>query len=287
MEFRPLTLADQNIYNAYHQTASRLGSEASFATPYIWASSFRTQIYIGHDFVCLSCQDKNEPPYFLMPVGPGDRTACIQMLYEKCKADGVPFVLKYLRKEDIPLVEAAIPVPLSVSAPRDVADYIYETASLISLSGKKLHAKRNHVNAFKAAYSYTTEEMNANNLADAKAFVLARCKDDAEILAMEKLFAEYFTLQFTGMLLKVDGQLVAVTVGESLASRTALIHVEKADISYTGAYATINQLFLETFFSHTLYVNREEDLGIDGLRRAKLSYRPAFLLDKYTVSEIV
>ncbi len=99
------------------------------------------------------------------------------------------------------------------------------------------------------------------------------------------MFSLYFYLGLTGMILFVEGTVAAVTVGEKITDDTALIHLEKADTEFLGSYPAVNQLFVSNFFANTRYINREEDMGIEGLRKAKLSYRPAFLLEKFTVTE--
>ena len=226
----------------------------------------------------------------------GHLAACLATLWNEefitdslgiSKAENRPFVMIGVYEEDIQIVKAALPaISLSAHASRSIAEYIYDANSLLTLSGKKLHTKRNHVNTFKNTYNYRTEKIDSHNLAEAADFVYAHCNSDEESVAMHRFFDAYLSLNVVGMLLYVDNQLVAVTAGEFINDETALIHLEKADTDFSGAYAAVNQLFIENYFATAKYVNREEDMGIEGLRRAKMSYRPSFLLEKYQITEV-
>lgn len=286
MEFQTIKKDDREIYETHYTAGCRMGSDTSFVTPYAWANSFHTNLYIEDDAICMRGQSRTGEYYYMLPTKAPGAERMLRKLYDYCHDTGLPFTLRWLQKEELPLLEKVFPGKLSFTEVRDAAEYVYETESLITLSGKKLHAKRNHVNAFRTAYQYEIRPINTESLADARAFVLARCNSEEETLAMQRLFDIYLPFSLVGMALYVDGQMIAVTVGENIGCSTALIHLEKADTDYTGAYAAVNQLFIENFFSHTKYVNREEDMGIEGLRRAKLSYRPAFLLEKFTVTEV-
>lgn len=285
MEFHQIVPEDKEIYEKHYKAVYRQTSDAAFATPYVWAPSFHTELYAEEDILCMQGKNRQGVPYYMMPAGTGDKAGFLRKLYERCHDLGIPFSLHWLSREDVALVTEIFPEKLQITESRNSAEYVYETEALRTLSGKKLHAKRNHVNAFKSAYAYTTADITENTLDAARDFVLARCNSEEETVAMERLFDAYFYLELTGMLLYADGQLAAVTAGEQINEDTALIHLEKADTNFTGAYPAVNQLFIENYFSHTKYINREEDMGIEGLRKAKLSYRPAYLLEKFTAVE--
>ncbi len=286
MDFQPIKQQDKKIYETHYRAGCRMGSDTSFVTPYAWANSFHTNLYIENDAICMRGRSRNGEYYYMLPTGAKGAEALLRKLYEYCHDNSLPFTLRWLQKEELPLLEKLFPGKLSVTEVRDAAEYVYDTASLITLSGKKLHAKRNHVNAFRAAYAHEIRTIDADTIDEARSFVLAHCNSEEEKLAMIRLFDVYLPFSLIGMAIYVDGKMIAVTVGENIGCNTALIHLEKADTEYTGAYAAVNQLFIENFFSHTKFVNREEDMGIEGLRRAKLSYRPAFLLEKFTVTEV-
>lgn len=285
MEFRHIVPEDKTEYEKHYKYKYRIASDASFATAYAWAEGYGTTVLFQNDVACLKGKSDSPSPYFMMPVGPGDRTKFIKSLYDYCHDMNIMFSLHWALKEDIPFIENLFGDKVKIVSSRDSADYIYETASLLTLSGKKLHAKRNHVNAFKAKYTFDIAGISKSNMDAVCAFVLQHCKTEEEKHAMIRMFSNYFQLNLVGMILYVDHHVVAVTVGEKITEDTALIHLEKADISYQGAYPAVNQLFVSNFFADTRYINREEDMGIEGLRKAKLSYHPAFLLEKFTVTE--
>ncbi len=287
MEFRPIVPEDKEEYEKYYRSQYRIASDASFATTYAWAKCFSTTVCVADDVLCLKGKSDSPVPYFMMPIGFGDKEKFLHNLYAYCKDLSIHFSLHWLLREDISIVKKVFGEKIKIEPNRNGAEYVYETSALRSLSGKKLHAKRNHVNAFKSAYSFSFTEINADNITEAERFVLLHCKTDDEKIAMKRLFDLYFFLRLQGMILYVDGKIVAVTAGEKITHDTALIHLEKADVAYSGAYPAVNQLFIENFFSDTIYVNREEDMGIEGLRKAKLSYHPAFLLEKFTVTEVI
>ncbi len=287
MEFHPIELSDKQEYTKQYRVACRMSSDVSFTTPYVWAPSFHTELCIENDILCMQGKNREGVPYYMMPVGSGDKAAFLKKLYERCHDLGIPFSLHWLQREDVEVMESLFPGKLTVQESRNSAEYVYETESLRTLSGKKLHGKRNHVNAFKSAYTSEIMDITAENIDRARHFVLTRCNSAEETLAMERLFDSFFDLGLTGMLLYAGGSLAGVTAGELIRDDTALIHLEKADTDFTGAYAATNQLFVENYFAQTKYINREEDMGIEGLRRAKLSYRPVFLVEKFTVTEAV
>ena len=179
---------------------------------------------------------------------------------------------------------------------RDYADYVYEAEKLATLSGKKLHSKRNHINRFKILYEerWDYERLTEDNVEECFQMALEwrnlnEVDEDEEknaemsvTLNSLRLFRE---LQLTGGILRVDGKIVAFTLGEPLNEDTFVVHIEKALADVEGAYTVINQQFVEhEILGKYKYVNREDDVGQEGLRKAKLSYKPAFLVEKGTVT---
>ena len=166
----------------------------------------------------------------------------------------------------------------------DDEDYIYETEKLISLSGKKYHSKRNFVNRFEASYSYEYMPLTGENaLSCLPALEEWFARHHEKMLfyfdeheALLELLHNFDALGLKGAAIKIDGKIRAMTIGEFLPPDTAHIIIEKADIDYPGLYAVINQKFLEHEWAGTKLVNREEDMGVEGLRKAKQSYHPVF-----------
>ena len=159
------------------------------------------------------------------------------------------------------------------------------------LSGRKYHSKRNHLKKIKGdEYSYS--KLTDNDIDDCLSFAVSsynknKAYDDfsqvCEQFAIDTYFRYYHELGLKGGVLKKDGKVIAFTLGERLNSDTFGVHIEKAEPLIDGAYPAINNYFAAENASELLYINREEDLGIEGLRKAKQSYHPAFMIEKYTL----
>ena len=178
-----------------------------------------------------------------------------------------------------------------VSLSRDLADYFYSTGDLINLSGKKFHQKRNHVNSFVSKYSYTYIQVKADD-PDSLKLLKSACdtlydensgQDLAdEYIAINEMIENFKVLGLAAGVIVCDGKPIAYSIGEKMSDDTALIHFEKADKNYSGSFAAINKMFASHEFADTLFINREEDMGLEGLRKAKLSYHPVRLGEYYT-----
>ena len=184
----------------------------------------------------------------------------------------------------------------NITPERDRFDYVYLAQDLINLSGRKFHGKKNHLNAFRkeypdAKYLPITEEL------------IPKCREELNVwyemhrrtnpdnaficyeqAAIHEIFDHFDAFKIKGGAILIDNKVVAFTFGERLNSDTAVIHVEKADPTIRGIYAAINQSFVEHEWSDMIYINREEDMGIEGLRQAKESYRPIKLIEKFNAT---
>ena len=173
---------------------------------------------------------------------------------------------------------------------RDSADYVYEREKLAALSGKKLHGKRNHINRFKDNHQWSYEKLNDENQLEALAMLMEwkmqNCAPEdlekhEEICVSKNSLIYYKELGLVGGILRADGKIVGLSLGEPAVNPdTFVVHIEKAFPDVQGAYPMINQQFVLHEMEGFTYVNREEDMGEEGLRKAKMSYRPAFMLEK-------
>jgi hypothetical protein len=162
---------------------------------------------------------------------------------------------------------------------------------LLLLQGKKYQPKRNHINKFKKLYNYQYNNMTQEDIPECiemhKQWVLTHCKRgstgfDNETCATSKALQLFSKLELKGGVLRVDGKVVAFTIGSAINHSTFDVCIEKALPCYDGAYSMINQQFVEHQLTAYQYINREEDAGEEGLRKAKLSYHPVKLIDKYS-----
>jgi hypothetical protein len=193
-------------------------------------------------------------------------------------------------------------VKLSIKKIEAISDYIYSTESLITLAGKKLSSKRNHINKFMREYGeFEYVELQKEHIDECKrifdqwcekneASGACDCKEDSpecEQWACYELLDNWDHFpDLKGALIKVNGSFEAFTIGEMLNDDTAVIHIEKGNTDIHGIYAVINKEFVSRTFSHTKYINREEDMGKSGLRKAKMSYMPITKVYKYTICPI-
>ncbi len=175
------------------------------------------------------------------------------------------------------------------SAGRDFCDYLYEAQDLITLRGKRFAGQRNHINKFKSLYDAYFAEISEDTLPLARAF----CRDyfegfgkktevsDYEYAALSYQLDHWSAYGQCGGLLVCEGRAIALSIGEVVGD-TLIVHTEKADIRFEGAYPMMVQSFARAFAGNVRYINREEDLGLEGLRTSKLSYHPVALLEKFT-----
>ncbi len=178
---------------------------------------------------------------------------------------------------------------------RDGFDYIYLKENLCELKGKKYHSKRNHISAFKKKYNYTFESLSDQNTADILAcsenwYSENLDKTDKSLLAekkgIETLLNNKEKLGITGGALRVDGKIIAFTLASFINGKTVDIHIEKALKEYDGAYAVINNEFAKSLNDSVIYINREDDMGNEGLRFAKTSYHPEKMAKKYVCEAV-
>lgn len=184
----------------------------------------------------------------------------------------------------------------NITADRDKFDYVYLAQDLINLSGRKFHSKKNHLNAFKkeypdAKYLPITEEIIPQCREQLNIWYEThkRANPDDEFIfyeraAIHEIFDHFDAFKLKGGAILIDNKVVAFTFGEKLNSDTAVIHVEKADPTIRGIYVAINQNFVENAWADMIYINREEDMGIEGLRKAKNSYRPIKMIEKFNAT---
>lgn len=286
--FKPVELNDlPQIKRALKWNISR-GCSFSLPNIFIWRRHFSTCFTILEDclVISLDCRKK-----VLFPVGERPFDA-LEQLRKQAKAEGRPLVIISVCPEQRKLLEQYRPGQFQYEENRDYADYLYEQESLATLRGKKLHNKRNHINRFSQLYQWSYESMSEQNIPDCLAMHAQWCQlnDDgcdplltAEGDAVRDALTHFNELGMRGGVLNVQNRgVVAFTLGAPVCADTFDVCIEKAFYDVEGAYSVINQLFAQRECDGFTYLNREEDMGVEGLRKSKLSYQPALLLTKYT-----
>ncbi len=285
--FRDLLPQDAQWAAPLMMASGRMGCEFSYTTAYMWSQHYGVRLARVGDALILR-SDNGGIPSFLVPIG-------VPL------ADGMALLTQYARENGMPLrlhgvdeqtkEQLKVRYPHAVFTPHDEDfDYIYLTEALAELPGNAYHSKRNHIAAFSRKYEWSFEPITAANneevaeLSQEWCAEKGGCQDSglsSEQCAIRRLLRYRKELSVRGGLVRVDGKAVAFTLGSPINDSVFDVHVEKALSAYAGAYAVINREFAKTLRDFS-YLNRENDLGMAGLRRAKKSYRPAILLKKYT-----
>lgn len=293
LEFKEPTIEDRLWVNELVEREggdkTLLSYDVAFGTNFVWRGMYHIKICRYRDFVLKTFGKDEKTIRYAVPVGQGDMKEALGALMEDARERGLKPCFGGVTKEQMELLEACFPGDFTFREDRDYFEYIYLTEDLAELKGRKYHGKRNHISKFKNQYDYTFELINNENKKDALLVSKLWCEQNVlggdnglthEICAIREAFRYFDELGFQGAVIKIDGKPVAMTAGERVCNDVFVVHFEKALPGYDGLYAAINNFFARELTGYK-YINREEDLGIEGLRRAKLSYRPTILLEEY------
>ena len=290
-EFSPFSLEHKPTVSSLFRTFPPETSELTFTNLFMWRRHYRFSISRWNEGLFILAEPDDGEPYFLPPSGFSDPRPAVHECLEyfrrlgttgSIQRVGKKMVDQYLRDDN----------ELLLRKERDQFDYIYRTEDLITLKGRKYHRKKNHLNQFvkhhRFEYRKLEPQMKKDCLALAEQWcVIKHCEESPPLAGEEAAIREAVqnmeALDFTGGAVVVDGKVEAFSLGEPLNDTTAVVHIEKANADFQGIYAVINQKFLEHEWTRFEYVNREQDLGEEGLRKAKESYFPDHLLEKYSV----
>ena len=297
-----ITIESRAVLEEYLGSFEYKTSGLSFSSLYMWRNINLFSWQVIGDYLCIAGLshlelDKEEaflfPPLtktgFYEPAKLRETILTAKKIFEE---NGQRFSVRLLPLHMIEILEAAFPGEFRFIEDRPNYDYVYLTRDLIQLAGRQYHSKKNHLNYFKENYSYEYKPLTSAMAEEAMEFIrefnLRKQLPDHEmdLLRMEEIAMEdvFYNLERVGYLtgaLMIDGKLQALCVGGALGRKTVTVHVEKANIQYRGAYQAINNEFCKHMASHVKYINREEDMGIPGLRKAKLSYKPVKLIENH------
>lgn len=297
-----ITIGSRAVLEEYLNSFEYKTSGLSFTSLYMWRNiNFFSWQIIG-DYLCiagLSHLELEKKEAFLFPpltktghYEPAKLRETILTAKRIFEESGQRFNIRLLPLHMIEIIEAAFPGELRFIEDRPNYDYVYLTRDLIQLAGRQYHSKKNHLNYFRENYSYEYKSLTSSMAEEAMTFIrefnLRKQLPDHEmdLLRMEEIAMEdvFYNLERVGYLtgaLIIDGRLQALSIGGALGRKTVTVHVEKANVEYRGAYQAINNEFCRHMASHVKYINREEDMGIPGLRKAKLSYKPIKLIENH------
>lgn len=287
MKFQKPTLEDKEKLKPYFEHVDEMSCELTFASMVLWAEHYGIEYTILNNMLVPYSTIRHTYGY---PLGEGDLKETLTLLIEENKKEGKPFQLHGITEKRFAALEEMFPDQFSIEYNRDEADYIYLSEKLATLAGKKMHGKRNHINRFKEAYTdWSYERITKESIPECIKMAQDwrkenECDQDpeksAELCVALNFLRHFDELGVVGGLIRAEGRVIAFTIGEPVREDTFVVHIEKAYAEIQGAYPMINQQFAADYGIHYQYMNREEDTGSEGLRKAKLSYRPEILLEK-------
>ncbi len=294
-EFKPLELSDMDLFHKYLGEYSFSTYEYTFLTLYIWRKMCNVAYSIIDDALIIKKSTKSTGSYFMQPLG-----------YTKESLKNIVIKLDEIRKSrtdfkslfrdvELPFINELIDnFGYNICICEDVNnfDYIYSSKQLISLSGRKYHRKKNLYNQFIKKYHYEVRELHDKYVIKdcidfAEDWYYSREKKDEqlsfELESIKDILANREILNIKGIAVYVDGRIAGFSIGEKANSKMAIVHIEKGNLEYTGIYSFLNKTLVEKYFKDVNFINRQEDLGIAGLRKAKMSYNPVRLEKKFIV----
>ncbi|MBF0527920.1 MAG: DUF2156 domain-containing protein [Deltaproteobacteria bacterium] len=289
-EFKPLEIEDRDVIIGYLRRDPPRISELTFTNLFMWRHYYRPVWRVVDESLVIICTPFDAPAFSLAPIGPGDKTRALEFLFDHQLETGSPTRLSRVERE---FIERWIDLQrYRVEADPNQSDYVYLTEDLINLSGRHLHQKRNHLNYFLKNYSCDCLELDEGLVTQVlemqEEWCLRRdCQGDSRLAGENEAIIEalqYFKeLNFRGLAVLIDNKIEAFTLGEPLNPETVVIHAEKANPEIRGLYSFVNQYFCQYFWSGYKYINREQDLGVEGLRQAKKSYHPYYMMEKFNI----
>ncbi len=288
LDFQDISIEDRERVENYFEFLEEPFCDFTFGNLFCWSVVENTKIAFLNNFLFIRFSD-DEKFYYTFPLGNGEIKNAINLIIEDAEINNKKIQFVCLNKKQSEILKEIFKEKIKINKNRDAFDYVYSVEKLSTLSGRKYHSKKNHFNSFKNNYNFIYEEINENNLQDCIRFAnewYSETEATPPLLKEQKVlikaFENYFKLNLIGAIIKINEKIVAFCVGEKMYKENIFCtHFEKASSEFQKAYTVINKLFSEFSINDFEFVNREDDAGIEGLRKAKLSYYPELILEKY------
>lgn len=294
IDLHPVTLADKAWIDPLVWAEGSSSADYNFGNIFLWDHSFHQKVgRLGDRVIVLLSYDTQ--PFFAWPVGTGDVGPVIEEMRAYAGEHGFPFLMRGVTEEHLPLLEELYGGRYTAEPDRDYWDYLYSAEKLSTLSGKKLHGKRNHIHRFEEQNDWSFAPMTEEDFPECQELLdmwMASCGEDEqdgifdEYEALQKAFRQFRELELDGGILRSGRKLIAFTIGEPICEHTFDVHFEKAMSLIQGSYAMINREFVRYIgkkYPGIQWINREDDTGRLSLRKSKESYYPDRMVKKYTV----
>ena len=294
LDLKQLTLSDKNVFDSYFRKYMPQISELTFTNLFAWRKHYKLKYAIINDYLCIFCADDNNKPYIFPPIGDleSDKLKdAFDVIQQYAKDNNHEVIIKKVYEHNVKQILDILGPNYVAQYDRDNSDYVYLASDLSTLKGNKYHKKRNHVNKFVLTYKYEYVPVNCDNkhlCYDVLDKWLSNKKTNLgsyndEVDAIKQIVENWDKLDCVGAIINVDDKPQAFTFGERLNKDTAVIHIEKINSEIDGLGEFINKEFCRQNFKDIIYINREQDLGIEGLRKAKKSYLPQKFINKYNI----
>ena len=301
IDFRTPQPSDKAWVDALLAQADYRGCDYNFTNLFVWSRAYGQEIAQVNGFLVTHLCGRMGCSY-MYPAGSGDLAAAIDILAREADERRQPLRLVCLTTRQMEELDRLMPGRFAYEADRDGFDYLYDIDRLADLTGRKLHAKRNHINRFMDNNpSWVYEEITPQTLPEClemdqewyrRSMVREGAAEERDLgdegIALRTAMDHYHALGLEGGLIRVYGEVVAFTMGDRLNSDTYDVHFEKAYGELQGAYAMINREFarwVRAKHPNVRYLNREDDMGVEGLRKAKESYYPDRMVEKYAATQ--
>lgn len=291
LNFRLIKKSQIEEFKKYYDYSTALGCDVNLLNAYLWRNEYNIKFAI-YDETLIKAYFKDDDSVwgYCMPAGKNIKGALEEIFADAQERNHKPFIVM-LTNGQRALLESLFPARFDFVRSPENQDYLYLTKDLVTLQGKKFHAKRNHISRFYKNYPHNHfETIDSSNKEDAFSVVLGWNKENnmnpdenEEVRAVREALDNMQEFKMQGAVLYVEDKPVAMTLGSEISDKVFDINFEKALRSYDGVYAVINNEFAQTLTAYE-YINREEDMGIEGLRKSKLSYNPVIILDRFNAT---
>ncbi|HBM99070.1 MAG TPA: hypothetical protein DD413_06540 [Ruminococcus sp.] len=288
LNFKLIEKNDINYFKQFYDYSEAFGCDVNLLNAYLWRNEYNIKFTVFEDTLIKAYFNDDGTVWgYCMPTGKNVKQALVQILTD-AQQRGQKAHIVMLTNAQRAMLESTFPSAFEYVRSPENQDYIYLTKDLVMLAGKKFHAKRNHISKFYRTYTDTRfETIDDSNEQDALQVVRDWCEENGynpkgyeELAVIEEALEMRRDYGLSGAVLYVDNKPVAMTLGSQISEKVYDVNFEKALREYDGVYAVINNEFAKTLTKYE-YINREEDMGIEGLRKSKLSYNPIMILDRF------
>lgn len=285
MNYKKITIDSKSIIDSYIKSTRLLTSDYALPVILTWFDLVEPEYCEQSGVVYIRAVLNGRRIYF-PPLTSGSFSDAVDILINYTSSNNEELEIILAIKEQIEQLDAT---KFNFTTNRDYSEYVYLSDDLINLTGKKFHSKRNHINKFLRQYNYEFRQLRSDEdksgvLNLLKLWAEEKGEDASGEINMVKYFLDHMDeLDIIADVLIVDNKIIGTAIGECSNPDMAIVMYEKCDYNYEGSCAAINQMFASKNFKNVKYINRQEDMGIAGLRKAKLSYQPERIVHRYTI----